>query len=99
MKILITAATSAEAHKLKNQLSADDIILGDYLELPAFMLKNADMVKLPNPASPSYTHEMLTLSLDKEVNKIYALRDEERTLLEESKQLFNEYGIEVVHGS
>jgi hypothetical protein len=37
--------------------------------------------------------------LDKEVNTIYALRDEERKLLEESKQLFNEYGIEVVHGS
>ena len=96
MKILITAATSAEAHKLKNQLNADDVILGDYLELPAFMLKNADMVKLPNPASPSYTHEMLTLSLDKEVNKIYALRDEENKLLQESKQLFNEYGIVLV---
>ncbi|MCR8557126.1 hypothetical protein KXD93_05710 [Mucilaginibacter sp. BJC16-A38] len=97
MKILITAATSAGAYKLKNQLSADDdVILGDYLELPAFMLKNADMVKLPNPASPSYTHEMLTLSLDKEVNKIYALRDEENKLLQESKQLFNEYGIFLV---
>jgi hypothetical protein len=95
MKILITAATSAEAYKLKNQLCIDDVILGDYLELPAFMLKNADMVKLPNPSSLSYTHEMLTLSLDKEVNIIYALRDEERKLLGESKQLFNEYGSEV----
>jgi hypothetical protein len=95
MNILITAANSAEAYKLKNQLNTGNIILGDYLELPAFMLKNADMVKLPNPSSPSYTHEMLTLSLDKEVNIIYALRDEERKLLGESKQLFNEYGIEV----
>jgi tRNA G37 N-methylase Trm5 len=99
MNILITAANSAEAHRLKNQLKTDTVILGDYQELPAFMLKSANMIKLPNPSSPSYTHEMLTLSLDKEVNTIYALRDEERKLLEESKQLFNEYGIEVVHGS
>ena len=98
MNILITAANSAEAHKLKNQLKADHIILGDYQELPAFMLKSANMIKLPNPSSPSYTHEMLTLSLDKEVNTIYALRDEERKLLEESKQLFNEYGIVLADG-
>jgi hypothetical protein len=96
MNILITAANSAEAHKLKNQLNTENIILGDYLELPVFMLKSANMIKLPSPASPSYTHEMLTLSLDKEVNTIYALRDEERKLLEESKQLFNEYGIVLV---
>jgi len=99
MNILITAANSAEAHRLKNQLNTENIILGDYLELPAFMLKSANMIKLPNPASPSYTHEMLTLSLDKEINTIYALRDEEMKLLEKSKQLFNEYGIEVIHGS
>jgi hypothetical protein len=29
---------------------------------------------------------------------MYALRDEERKLLEESKQLFNEYGIVLVDG-
>jgi hypothetical protein len=44
MNILITAANSAEAHKLKNQLKADNIILGDYQELPAFMLKSANMI-------------------------------------------------------
>jgi hypothetical protein len=98
MNILITAANSAEAHKLKNQLNTENIILGDYLELPSFMLKNANMIRLPNPASLSYTHEMLTLCLDKEINTIYALRDEERMLLGESKQLFNEYGIVLVDG-
>ena len=98
MNTLITAANSAEAYRLKNQLNAENIILGDYLELPAFMLKNTNMIRLPNPASLSYTHEMLTLCLDKEINIIYVLRDEEKKLLEESKQLFNEYGIVLVDG-
>lgn len=98
MRILITAASSAEAYRLKKQLGADDVILGDYMDLPAFMLKNANMIKLPNPASMSYTHEMLTLSLDKEINAIYVLREVEASLLNEALQLFNEYGIEIVDG-
>jgi hypothetical protein len=95
MNTLITAANSAGAYRLKNQFNADNIILGDYQELPAFMLGSTNMIRLPNPSSLSYAHEMLTLCLDKEINTIYALRAEERRLLEESKQLFNEYGIEI----
>lgn len=91
MNVLITAATSAEAHRLKNQLTGDNIILGDYLELPAFM----QIVKLPNSASPSYTHEMLTLCLDREVGAIYALGDEEYRNLRTAEQLFIEFGIEL----
>ena len=89
MNVLITAATSAEAHRLKNQLSADNVILGDYHEMPAFM----QILKLPNPASLSYAHEMLTLCLDKEIGGVYALHKEEQNLLSEAKQLFAEYGI------
>jgi hypothetical protein len=94
---LITAANSAEAQKLKNKLNSTDIILGDYLELPAFMLKLANMVTLPNPKSVSYAHEMLTLCLDKQIDTIYALREEEQTILDTAKQLFTEYGVELVH--
>lgn len=89
MKILITSATSAEAHKLKSQFTGDEVILGDYQELPAFM----KLVKLPNPASMSYSHEMLTLCLDIGIEKVYALRNEEYEGLSKAEQLFNEYGI------
>lgn len=97
MYTLITAATSADAQRLKNKLNAPDILLGDYLELPEFMLKTANMIRLPNPSSVAYVHEMLTLCLDKQINTVYALRNEEKTLLDEAEQLFNEYDI-VVHG-
>ena len=98
MFTLITAATSARAYKLKNSLNTENIILGDYLELPTIMLKNSAMIKLPHPNSTSYAHEMLTLCLDKQIDTIYPLGENERLLLDEAKQLFNEYGIEIVHG-
>lgn len=93
MNILITAATSAEAHKLKNQFANDNVILGDYAEFPAFM----KIIKLPSPASLSYAHQMLTLCLDKGIERVYALQEEEHALLKEAEQLFGEYGIELVH--
>ena len=93
---MITAASTAQAQKLKGQLVSVNIILGDYLQLPEFMLSTA-LIKLPNPASFSYTHEMLALCLDKQIDTIYTLRDEELSLLKESKLLFEEYGITVVH--
>jgi hypothetical protein len=99
LNTLITAANSAEAQRLKKKLDPAAVILGDYLELPAFMLTSAQMIHLPNPNSLAYTHEMLTLCLDKDINTIYALREEELQLLNAATQLFEEYGIKIVHGS
>ena len=96
MKTLITAATSAEAQRLKNKLGADAVILGDYLQLPEFMLKAGNMVRLPDPKSIAYTHEMLALCLDNEIQTIYPLREQEKILLKEAGQLFQEYDIIVV---
>lgn len=97
MSILITAANSAQAQKLKSQLSNDEVILGDYLDLPTFMLSK-NLIKLPNPNSIAYTHEMLTLCLDKQIVTIYPLRDEELSLLKQAEQLFNEYGVGIASG-
>lgn len=99
MNILITAANSAEAYQLKSKMAADAVILGDYLELPGLMLRTGKMINLPNPASVSYTHEMLTLCLDKNIGIIYPLREEETRLLKESEQLFKEYNITILYNS
>jgi hypothetical protein len=95
MNTLITAANSAAAQRLRNKLNSADILLGDHLDLPEFMLKSANMILLPNPASLAYAHEMLTLCLDKQIDTVYALRDEEKVLLNEAEQLFKEYGITI----
>ncbi|MGN6179219.1 MAG: hypothetical protein ACTHNW_08560 [Mucilaginibacter sp.] len=96
MSILITAATTAESYQLKNKLESKDIILGDFMELPELMVKTGKMISLPNPASNSYSHQVLTLCLDRNINTIYPLRKEEQQLLKEAGQLFEEYGIEIV---
>jgi hypothetical protein len=96
MYTLITAATSSQAYQLKNKLGGDNILLGDYLDLPEMMISSGKMIKLPNPASTSYAHQMLTLCLDKQISAVYALRDEEQKLLKEAEQLFKEYGIEIM---
>jgi hypothetical protein len=95
MYTLITAAASSQAYQLKNKLNTQGILLGDYLELPAIMIATGSMINLPSPTSTAYAHQMLTLCLDKQINTIYALRDEEQALLNESAQLFDEYGIQV----
>jgi hypothetical protein len=99
LKVLITAATTATAHKLKSTLNNPDVILGDYLDLPAFMLNSKGLLKLPNPADDSYTHKMLTLCLDNGIETIYMLNQQEADVLLVSEQLFKEYNIGVINGS
>lgn len=99
MNILITAATTAPAYKLKNKLTSEGVIMGDHLDLPDFMLKPGKFIRLPDPASLSYTHEMLTLCLDLDVKVIYLFRTAEIKLLKQSEVLFNEYQIKIAMGA
>jgi hypothetical protein len=96
VNILITSANSAAAYQLKNRLGEANILLGDYHDLPGFMLKSGNMISLPSPTSTSYLHDMLALCLDRDIHAIYALLEEEINLLHESEQLFKEYNI-VIH--
>ena len=94
MSVLITAATSAQAYKLKSALNTvEKVLLGDYLELPDVMLKSGAMIKTPDPESASFAHQMLTLCMDNQVTQIYPLRRTELELLTEAKTLFAEFDI------
>lgn len=96
MSVLITAATSAQAYKLKAALKTNEkILLGDYLDLPDLMIKSGAMIKTPNPENPSFAHLVLTLALDNQITQIYALRRAELALLQEAKVLFAEFDIEL----
>ena len=78
---------------MKNTLTADHTLLGDYQELPELLIQSGKVLRLPNPQNAAYTHQMLALCLDKDIDTIYALRGEEKQLLLDAKQLFIEYNI------
>ncbi len=87
---------SAGAHSLKNQLGDNEIVLGDYHDLPQFMLSSGNLIQLPNPQSVSYPHQMLALCLDNSIDVVYVLDNEEADQLIEAKQLFAEYEIQII---
>ncbi|RYZ95986.1 MAG: hypothetical protein EOP47_24750 [Sphingobacteriaceae bacterium] len=93
---LVTAATSSRAHKIKSIITEQDVILGDYADLPDFMVKPGKLIRIPNPLSVSYAHEMLTLCLDNDINTIYPLNFNEAELLLEAAQLFIEFNINII---
>lgn len=95
MYTLITAANSSQAYKLKSMLNAEHVLLGDYLELPDLLVKSGNVIRLPNPETTTYTHEMLKLCLDKGINTVCPLREDEKLLLLDAEQLFHEYGISI----
>jgi hypothetical protein len=96
MYTLITAAASAKAFSLKNTLNAKNVLLGDYFDLPDLLIQSGKMMQLPDPQSASYTHQMLALCLDKNIDTIHVLRKAEAKLLLNSKTLFCEYGIDIL---
>jgi len=93
---LITAASSAKAHQVKNQLQTKSILLGDYLDLPEIMVKTGKMVMLPDPRKEAYPHQMLAFCLDNNINVVYVLRTEEAQALAPAGQLFKEYDIDII---
>jgi len=93
--ILITAAASSDAYSLKNTLNTDDILLGDYFELPDLLIQSGKVLRLPDPESIAYTHQMLALCLDRDIDTVYALREPEKQLLLSARQLFQEYNIKI----
>ena len=80
---------------MKNTLGAKEIMLGDYMDLPYVLVQSGKIIALPNPENAAFTHQMLALCLDKAINKIYVLREEEKELLRNAKQLFTEYDIQI----
>jgi hypothetical protein len=95
MKVLITSALSARAYQLKSTLTADLVVLGDYNEVPDFMIGQGIMIQLPGPRSTSYAHQMLTLCLDNAIDIIYVMDVREVKELAGSIQLFAEYNIDM----
>lgn len=97
MNILITAASTATAYKLEKELAGSGIlILADSADLPSVLIKDKRFIKIPAGSSSSFSHQLLSLCLDEGIERVFPLRRSEIQALSESRQLFDEYGIEVM---
>lgn len=97
LKILITAASSALAYKLEKELPfTDSVIFADSFDLPEIMIKKRKFIKIPGESSESFSHQLLSICLDMEIQAVFPLRKFELIALAEARQLFQEYGIKVM---
>lgn len=98
MKVLITAALSARAYQVKRLFDPEacQILLADSQDIPDFMLKAGQIIRIPAGDSAVFTHELLKLCLDQQINVLLPLRAKELQPLAQARTLFDEYGIEVL---
>ncbi len=94
MPVLITAGLFPEAYRLQRVLSAQDVFFADERELP--FMPGIKSIVLPSHTSPSFTHEILKACLDNNIDRIYPLKRGEILELSHARQLFNEYGIDLL---
>jgi hypothetical protein len=92
--VLITGARLPQAHALKRTLLLDNVIMGDYHDLPTYPGSVKLFENLPNPQLPSYTHKFLALCLRLQVSKVFIVDELEFKILEPAIQLFVEYAID-----
>lgn len=97
MNILITAAATAQAYQIERLIrGTGTVFFADSADLPQFMLKKANLIKISAGDSPAFAHELLTICLDQQIGKVYPLRKEEIKALAEARTLFSEYGIQLM---
>ena len=94
--ILVTSGMHAFAQRIARTLSpADSVVFGDSSALPEIMVKSGKYFNLPKASSASFSHELLSLALDKRVDIIIPLKQSEIRQLTACRDLFEEYGIQV----
>ncbi|MDM1294921.1 hypothetical protein HX021_11575 [Sphingobacterium sp. N143] len=96
-KILITFGTRPLAMRIAKKLSDHfEVLYASSEEIPDLLLKSANYVKIPKGLLPTYAHEILKLSLDRQVDYVLPLGGFELSPLAEAKVLFEEYQISVL---
>jgi hypothetical protein len=94
MAILITAASYSLAYKLERSLNESEVYFADQIEMP--LISGKRFIRIPDASSPIFTSEILKVSLDNHIIKIFPLKLEEIKELSKADQLFMEYGINII---
>jgi hypothetical protein len=96
-KILITFGTRPLAMRIARKLSGSfEVLYASSEEIPELLLKSGNYTAIPKGLLPTFAHEVLKLSLDKQVDYVLPLGGFELEPLAEAKVLFDEYQISVL---
>jgi hypothetical protein len=94
MSGLITAASESAAFRLARLFSEKVLFFGSIEEIPN--IGDTKFIKIPSAKSSSFSHELLKICLDNEINEVYPLVLDEIIELSSSRILFEEYNIKII---
>jgi len=94
MPALITGASNAAAFRLARLFSEKDLVFGSNEPLSNF--SSFKFITIPKATSPSFSHELLKICLDNQINEIFPLLKNEIIELASSKVLFEEFNIKII---
>lgn len=96
MKTLITGGKSAQALKLLKAFTGDQVILGDYGDMPAFVSAQYQLLDLGPRNDDTIAHNLLNACLDQEADRLLPLYSFELEAVVKSAVLFEEFNIHIL---
>lgn len=96
MKTLITGGKSAQALKILKAFTNDQILLGDYGDMPSFASAQYQFVSLGEKNEETIAHTLLNACLDQEADRLLPLYQFELEAVMRSSILFEEFNIHVL---
>jgi hypothetical protein len=96
LKTLITGGKSAQALKLLKAFTGDQILLGDYGDMPSLSAAQYQFVSLGELNLDTIAHTLLNSCLDLSVDRLVPLRDFELEAVMKSAVLFEEFSIHIL---
>jgi len=96
LRTLITGGKSAQALKLLKAFSGDQVILGDYGDMPTFASAQYQLMDLGPRNDDTIAHNLLNACLDQEADRLLPIYDFELEAVIKSSVLFEEFNIHVL---
>lgn len=96
MKTLITGGKSAQALKLLKAFTGDEILLGDYGDMPSLSSAQYQFVSFGELNLDTIAHTLLNSCLDLGVDRLLPLRNFELEAVVKSAVLFEEFNIHIL---
>lgn len=96
MRTLITGGKSAQALKLLKAFTGDQVILGDYGDMPSFVSAQYQLIDLGTRNDDTIAHSLLNACLDQEADRLLPICRFELEAVVRSAVLFEEFNIHIL---